>query len=333
MGEVTVARLTAPELPAFRAFCAEAWGKEHPLIHNEVLFDYYYRRGDRLDFFCAKDADSGEFLSVCGYIPASDGPRPDVWLSFLVSRKGARAALSLRLLEAIRTETDCRTLACNNIRPETGNLYRFFGYTVGALTQYYRLNDSVEEYTLCKIRFPERLPLTTSAAEFRELADKKELNAFAFSSFAENKPYKDQHYAERRYFDNGYIRYRVFLASEAGHPFGLLVLRVFQYAGACAVRVVDYLGDRSRFASCGVFLDRFSRQLGAEFCDCWVYGLPAEVMARAGFTQRRTDDANILPNYLEPPLFENVDFTLFTSDPAGYAMFKADGDQDRANLG
>ena len=55
-------------------------------------------------------------------------------------------------------------------------------------------------------------------------------------------------------------------------------------------------------------------------------------MAAAGFCERREGDANILPNYLQPPLFENTEYYYFTSDPGRFVLFKADGDQDRPNL-
>lgn len=333
MGETVYARLTEGELPAFRAFCREAWGKEHPLIHNEGLFDYYYRREGAINFVCAKSAETGELLSVCGYIPASRSDRPDVWLSFLVSSKNAPLGLSLGLISSIRDLTGCRTLACNNIRPKTAALYQFFGYTVATLTQYYRISNSVKDYTLCRIISPQILSFAPSRATFEPLPTAAALETFDFKAYENNKPYKDRDYVARRYFDNGYLPYRVFLGREDGQAFCLLCLRVIEQPQGRVVRVVDYVGDRAKIPACGVFLDRFLRDTGAEFCDWYAYGIPDEVMARAGFAKRAADDVNILPNYLEPPLMENVDFTLFTSEPEDYAMFKADGDQDRANLG
>ena len=48
---------------------------------------------------------------------------------------------------------------------------------------------------------------------------------------------------------------------------------------------------------------------------------------------RTADDTNIIPNYLNPLLQENIDYCFFTSSTDKFMMFKADGDQDRMNLG
>lgn len=334
MRPVKIERLRSAELPAFRAFCLEAWGKPHPLIHNEALFTYYYQDADgSLRFAVAKDGETGGMLSVCGWITASAGQAPDVWISFLVSKKGAPAALSLRLFEFIRGETGCRTFACNNIRPNTRALYEFFGYTVAEMTQYYRVNPAAAPYTLCRVCRPAAPPVQPSGLSAALLPDAASLAQFPFEVFRENQPYKDRAYAQKRFYENRWFDYKVYALRADGQPVALLVLRIIDSAGARVIRVVDFIGDRARIAQSGAFLDRLMRETGAEFVDWYAYGVDDAQMAQAGFVPRRADDPNILPNYLEPPLYENVDFTIFTSAPAGYAMFKADGDQDRANLG
>lgn len=334
MDPVVIGRLRPQELPAFRAFCLKAWGKPHPLIHNEALFAYYYRDPDgSLRFAAARDRETGRFLSVCGWIAASAGDAPDVWISFLVSGKGAPAALSLRLFEFIREHTGCRTFACNNIRPKTRALYEFFGYTVAEMTQYYRINKFVDNYTICIIRRPDVLPVASSSLTAEPLLDADALARFPFEVYRENQPYKDRAYVQKRFFENQWFDYKVYALCAGGVPVALLVLRIIDSAGARVIRVVDFIGDRAQIPGCGEFLDRLMRESGAEFADWYAYGVGDGAMTQAGFLPRRADDPNILPNYLEPPLYENVDFTLFTSAPSGYLMFKADGDQDRANLG
>ena len=334
MGGAVVRFLRAEELDAFRAFCLAAWGKPHPLIHNEAMFDYYYRNPDgTLRFAVACDAGTGAFLSTCGYLPASADEHPDVWISFLVSAGGAAPALSLRLLEFIREQTGCRTLACNNIRPKTRALYEFFGYTVAEMTHYYRLNETIENYTICNINENTIRSVESGEWVWRELGDADIGEQVDVDALSVCRPRKDAAYLQKRYRENPWFRYRLFAARGADADTALLVLREIETQGARALRVVDYLGDPRDAVQCGALLDRLLKQTGAEFCDWYAFGLDDDVMRRTGFCARTKDDANIIPNYLEPPLMENVDFTLFVSDPDGYVMCKADGDQDRPNLG
>ena len=54
--------------------------------------------------------------------------------------------------------------------------------------------------------------------------------------------------------------------------------------------------------------------------------------AATGCSERKEGDANSLPNYRQPPLFENTEYYYFTSDPDRFVLFKADVAQDRPNL-
>ena len=92
------------------------------------------------------------------------------------------------------------------------------------------------------------------------------------------------------------------------------------------------MGDTSLLPRLGAAIDRLLKASGAEYAECYCAGVDPAVMAAAGFCERREGDANILPNYLQPPLFENTEYYYFTSDPDRFVLFKADGDQDRPNL-
>ncbi|MEG0832974.1 MAG: hypothetical protein RSE36_00365 [Oscillospiraceae bacterium] len=321
------------ELVRFRDFCREHWGSEHPLVHNDAMFSYYYRNGGSINFVVAKEEEKDEILSVCGFIYANSSQTPDVWISFILTKKGAPHAIGFRILEFIQSLTHCRTIACNNIRKKTRGLYEFFGWFVGDLTQYYRLNKAVQKYTICHIEDNNILSVKKSKLFFDEITAEKELDSFEFERYKENRPYKDKAYIKRRYLDNPWLSYRIFAGGdEAEGKCALLVLRIVESGSARMVRVVDYVGDRSRITDCGELLDKIMASECAEFCDWYAFGIGDEVMSRAGFSKRAANDANILPNYLEPILMENVDFAFFTSDANNYCVFKADGDQDRPNL-
>ena len=62
-------------------------------------------------------------------------------------------------------------------------------------------------------------------------------------------------------------------------------------------------------------------------------GLSDASVNAGGFTLRERGSETVIPNYLNPPVDFNTDYFYFTSDASGFRMFKADGDQDRPNLG
>ena len=79
--------------------------------------------------------------------------------------------------------------------------------------------------------------------------------------------------------------------------------------------------------------DKLLREAGAEYLDCYNAGIPAAVWRAAGLRERLPGDGVTIPNYLTPPLQENTEYYYFTSAPENFVLFKADGDQDRPNLG
>lgn len=332
MSDITVSRLGQKDLADFKSFCLEAWGAPHALIHDERSFEYYYRAADGgLNFAVARD-ESGAFLSVCGYILSNSGPEPDVWISFLVSKKGAPFGLAYRLFDFIIETTRCRSIACNNIREKTRGLYEFRGWTVDMLSHYYRLNPKLDEYKLCKITSKDIPRVNKSDFKPKRITDERGLEPFEKTVFFQNLPYKDGLYLKRRYFDNPWFAYEAAGFFDGHEPVALVFYRQIDAEGAAVLRVVDFIGDARALAAAGEYLDGQMRERNAEFCDWYAYGLSEEAMRAAGFALRARGDENIVPNYLEPPLCENTDFFFFTSDSKGYRVFKADGDQDRPNL-
>ena len=148
-------------------------------------------------------------------------------------------------------------------------------------------------------------------------------------------PRKDLWYLRRRYFDYPHLRYDVWAARENGVLLAYVVTRTVCAADTGCVpvmRLVDYLGEDGVLPRLGGALDALLLASGAEYMDCYNAGIPADLWRQAGFCERREGDGSIIPNYLTPPLRENTEYYYFTSAPEQFVLFKADGDQDRANL-
>lgn len=309
------------------------WGSEHPLVNNEDFFHYYYKKDDTLQFCLAIDEEG--IAAVCGYILANAQTEPDVWVSIWCARKNAKGA-GLELMGEMKNLTHCRVLACNNIRENTMAFYTFLGYTALRLPHYYRLADK-ETYTVARIVEKEILPVLEddSSLPLVLIPSATILNE-VYAPNTSLLPYKDIWYITRRYFHypmQELQQYKVYGVQEKdGRVSALLVLRAINVEGTTVLRIVDYIGEPDSFGKLGAAIQTLLHELDAEYIDMYCYGIAEEILNAAGLALRECEDGNIIPNYLNPPLYENTEYFFFTSHAEGFTMFKADGDQDRPNI-
>ncbi len=333
----------ADEAGSIISFMNTHWDVRHPLVNVPDFFNYYYDAGDgTLRFALAETQAGGRLAALAGFIPASQSANPDIWVSIWVADKSMRGS-GLELMAVLPTLTGCRTLACNNIRPETMPFYNFLGYETGRVEQYYRLSSPAPPggYKIARVRQVDILPVSGCAA-LRELSSPAALAevlpaVLAATPPEEQNPAKDLWHLQRRYFTYNHFSsqhtYRLYAAcGEDGAPFALFATRLTAWEGTNVLRIVDYIGRPAHLPKAGRALDALLQSTAVEYADFYCAGIPEDTMNAAGFTLRREHDENIIPNYLSPPLFENTDYYYFTSRSAGFTVFKADGDQDRPRL-
>lgn len=302
-----------------------------PLINRQEYFDFYFHNGEGLQFVVAEE--NGEWLAIAGYILANRAQNPDLWVSVWVSALGHNG-VGLELMDALPRLTGARVVACNNIRPETMPFYRFLGWYADRIPHYYRLAPQ-QSYRLARIQDATILP-TGGDLALDTVSTLERLCGLGIPAMP-HTPAKDRWYLIRRYFGFPHLAYQVYSVSEKGHLLAYLVTRVVDTAPSTpqnvrVLRIVDFIGADEVLPRIGGAIDKLLKDCGAEYAECYCWGIPAQVFAQAGFCERRKDSANILPNYLTPPLYENTEYYFFTNQPENFVMFRADGDQDRPNL-
>lgn len=330
-----------PERERILAFINDNFDWKLPLVNRPEWFEYYYC-GTRLQFALAER--DGELLAVAGYILANSSETPDLWVSVWVAKKGENG-VGLELMNAIPTLTNAKVVACNNIRANTCVFYRFLGWEAERLPHYYRLapKENAAAYHLCRPAVPEGTP----AVDFKpailpisgDLALDKVSTVVRLQGLGmpetPHTPHKDINYLARRYFAFPHLDYDVWSAHDNGKLVAYLITRTVQSGenGEIPVlRIVDYVGNDADLPRLGLAIDQLLQRSGAEYADCYCAGIPAEIFAATGFSERKEDDGTIIPNYLTPPLYENTEYYYFTNSPENFVLFKADGDQDRPNL-
>lgn len=299
-----------------------------PLVNLPEYFEYYYC-GKKLQFALAEE--NGELLALAGYILANNSEMPDIWVSVWVAKKGHNG-VGLELMDALPQLLHARVVACNNIRANTCNFYRFLGWTAERIPHYFRLSGQAE-YHLAKPVQTELLPVEGDLL-LDHVSTVNRLIGLGMPS-TPHTPAKDIWYMARRYFGFPHLHYDVWSTSQNGKLLGYLVTRTVESGeqGEIPVlRIVDFVGDDSILPRLGSAIDTLLHQAGAEYAECYNVGIPAEIWAKAGFRERLEEDGNIIPNYLTPPLYANTEYYYFTNAQEQFVMFKADGDQDRPNL-
>ena len=301
-----------------------------PLINRPEYFDYYYMT-DGLQFAIAEL--EGIYAAVCGYILASAEETPDIWASVFVARKDC-SGVGIKLMAKLGELANARVVACNNIRENTLNLYRFLGWTAERIPHYYRIAErrSLNQYLLCKPDSLERLPAGGDLTLTK--VNERQVDKLPFPD-TEQLPEKDLWYIKRRYFHFPHQDYDVWSVREDKKPLAYLVTRAVasgEDGEIPVVRIVDYIGSPSLLPRMGYAIDQLMNRFSAEYIDCYNVGIPAEIWNAAGLTERTESSAAVIPNYLTPPLYENTEYFYFTNTSDQFVLFKADGDQDRPNI-
>jgi len=306
-------------------FLNEHWGSRHPLVNNDTLFNYYFVDGEMTNFYVSEDKDG--ICAICGYIKCSSDENPDIWISIWCAKKGKNGQ-GLALMGAMKELTGAGVMACNNIRENTMPFYTFLGYHPDKMNHYYRLADR-SRYKMAVVN--EKIIPQSNIQEgvcLEEMADIAQVEN-TFEIPAHCRPRKDYWYIDKRYFKYPHYEYKVFAVHNGDSCPALVVFRVNESDEGHVLRLVDYIGDKKDFHLLSGFTDRLMEEYDCEYCDMYCWGVNGE---DAGFVLRIADE-NIIPNYLNTLLQKNIDYFFFTSDTENFMMFKADGDQDRKNIG
>lgn len=322
-------------------FIDKYWSKGHIMSQDKELFKYEYCDGNNVNFILAIDKNADLIEGIFGFIKSSQTNDPEkkhIWGSmWKVNEKNDNIPfLGIELAKRVYILSDCRYHIGNGANPNTTIPLRrlFFGDKVGKMKQHYLLNSETYNYKIAQIK--KKVEPTsnffgyeTKLHEYHSITDlENEFDVECINAI----PFKDNWYINKRYFSHPYYKYRIYgLADITGEIGALMVGRIVQHNNASVFRIVDYIGNQSLFAGLGKHFAKMIKQEKFEYIDFFNYGFDEESIIKAGFKLRDEDDLNIIPNYFEPFLQDNIDIWVHYK-MNGTTFFKADGDQDRPNI-
>lgn len=333
--EIRLAKLA--DISMIMEFIDRHWRKGHIMAVDRELFEYEYVNKDKVNFVLAIDKISHSLEGIFGFINCSYSNinKRHIWGSMWKVLDGNMPLLGIELAKRVINLSHCQLQIGNGANPNTTIPLRkiFFKEKTGKMKHFYLLNKKIKEYKIAVIhdekettskiqRMNKNIIRFTSIDQLKEEFDLKHNNSYI--------PFKDYEYINKRYFNHPYYKYDIYGVKNDGNVEALLVLREVQANGSKVLRIMDYIGNHELFKYLNDFFMNKLEENDYEYVDFYVLGFRENLILEAGFIRRTENDTNIIPNYFEPFLQENVEIWVHYKD-ANTTFFKADGDQDRPN--
>lgn len=340
--EIRLAKKT--DIETIMKFINDYWRENHIMSQNRTLFEYEYLDVDEetVNMVLAIDRLTGLLEGIFGFLRCSnvqDNYKKDIWGSMwkVNSEHDNMPLLGIELAKRVYELTGCRYQIGNGANPNTTVMLRrlYFGEKTVKMKQYYYLNSSKTEFKVAVIN-RKWIPTTNKngIVTCMERYDSiSEVSKYFDIEKVDTIPYKDNWYLNKRYFKHPWYHYQVYglYTVEKQTVEALMVTREVECNGEKILRIVDYIGNQQLFSGLSNEFENMVKENNYEYIDFYVYGFDEKVICDAGFQRREENDENIIPNYFEPFLQENVEIWAHYKEE-GTLFFKADGDQDRPNI-
>jgi len=311
------------------------WYDNHILAHNKDFFLYTYGGNDeQINMVIAEVQNTGEIAGILGYIKYNANDTcdlsPILWLN--VSQNDG--FLGLKLMLFLVKNVKHRLFFGSGIYPATLPIYRMLKYHVGHLEHYYRISNR-SDYKIARILHKNVLPITDSGWNILLIPDFDVFKTKISDSLLNGMlPYKDKNYFYHRFYAHPVYHYMVFAVVKKNNETiqAFFVCREVEVFKVKILRIMDYIGEEKYFSYLAFSLQKLMDDNEYEYIDCYCHGMSEQIMNNAGLIKRKETDTNIIPNYFEPFLCENMEINYFTSIVENLRTFKGDSNQDQPRM-
>lgn len=314
---------SSEDVDSIREFIAAHWRNDHIFVRSESFFEYEMCNGDVCNFAIA--FDSNELIGILGFVP-SDKVIEDSELFLVMFRvlKGQSAKVGIDLVRYVMglTRKGVHTLGAD---PKVLGYYRFLGFKTGWMDHYCWVNASFDP---ARSKFIKDDSCDAPVEDSGGISptgwwDVEASSTDAISFLAAVGEARSSRFL-KRYSLHPLYNYR-FLMSDEG---ALGVYRLVTVDGMTCVRVIDWSGPFTLFPAF-IYLLRtkaIAKRFG--YIDCYSTGLPESIATAAGLA-RVDNERFLVPNYLNPIVWENTSLSYVTTADELPFFMRGDGDQDR----
>lgn len=305
------------------------WNVNHIFVKDESLFDYYYLEHEKINFIIAEENE--HIIAILGYLKYNNlnsRKTNDVFLAMWKSCNNSMAGI--KCLEYLMNK-GYRSISCCGINKKTQPIYKFLGYETGKLNHWYMLNNTLKnkQYKIAKVVD------SIGRSKYKENKNKitlmdTEVTEKEFTLIKQIGFIKSYEYFRYKYLEHPYYQYKIYSINEQYNIKALLVAREISINNAKCLRIVDLIGNGMWMKE--INLQEILRKNNYEYIDFYEKGMDKKILEKIGLTLRTEVEKNIIPNYFEPFVRENVEIYYMSNYKENFYIFKGDGDQDRPSI-
>ena len=326
---------TVEDIDAIMNFYKIEWDSNHILANDKDFFCYQHLVGKNVNFMLAINKKTHCIEAAEGFIQYSIELKDIAAVMWKASSKSSTPFLGVEVIKRLKEATNCRAYFGTGVNPKTAlPLHKnMLKHNVGKLKHFYLLAD-IDKYKIAIIREKIKLNNISFYNQYKlvEIKNYDELDTeYNFEQNISRKPFKDRWYTEKRYFNHPIYNYLIWvLQDDKKLNVALLIAREVECNSSKVLRIIDYLGDTNAIAGLALEMENLIKRNNYEYIDIYCKGVDNEILNKAGFVFKSESDDNIIPNYFEPFIEQNIDIWYALSDD-DTLIFKGDGDQDRPN--
>lgn len=312
-------------------FIKRYWNNNHILALDKNFFCHQYLNENKVNFILSKD--DNEINGTLGFIKANSDENSPVWTTMWKVKPNLKnPSVGILMLKYLQ-DLNYSSIISSGINQNTLDIYKYLGFHVGELNQYFISNNKKNDYQLIKIPKVKKRPSDILSNKKIKQIDKLDLKNFLSKIDKIFFPKKDFNYYHKRFFNHPIYKYEFYGVFQKDKMSSFFIIRTIKIFKTGCIRLIDFLGDELDLIDISLFLKTKIEYEDLEFCDFYCYGFNNNILQKSYFILNTRNDHYIIPNNFEPFQFKNVQKFFFISSGfnKNFKITKGDGDQDRPN--
>lgn len=316
-------------------FLSKYWKGDHIFCKSKEIFEFQHGKAENgyYDFVVAVHKETQEFHAVLGFIRSSrydgrvfDNPQAiygALWKVRDDVHNSEIGKLGLGVLYYLIKSFPNATYVTLGLSKYSQTIYQALHFKFDLMKHYYIANVNVNKYYIIQNPELKDCEKINENIVLRKLKDAVDIKNEYF-------PDKNPEYIRNRYLRHPTYNYELIGIYREERLVCEWITRKIRVGDAICIRIIDMVGSLEDIGDIYGNVNVYLQEEGAEYIDCYNYGLPQEQFFELGFTVKKAD--TIVPNYFEPFERSNVDIHCAANGGNDVVIFKGDADQDRPNV-